>query len=114
MNKKTLEERLAPYQKFIVTGASGFLGRAIVSKLRDLNKDVLILSSKNVDLRDQQATMDFFEERTQTKQFDVLVHCAVQGGGIGWMKDHPVSSFVDNIYINSNILVAAHKFGIEK
>ena len=114
MNKKTLEERLAPYQKFIVTGASGFLGRAIVSKLQSLHKDVLILSSRDIDLRDQQSTMRFFADKTQTKKNDVLVHCAVQGGGIGWMKDHPVASFVDNIYINSNILVAAHKYGIQK
>ena len=99
MNKKTLEERLAPYQKFIVTGASGFLGRAIVSKLQSLHKDVLILSSRDIDLRDQQSTMRFFADKTQTKKNDVLVHCAVQGGGIGWMKDHPVASFVDNIYM---------------
>ena len=57
-----------------------------------LRKRCLILSSKNVDLRDQQATMRFFEENTGKTILEVLVHCAVQGGGIGWMKDHPVSS----------------------
>ena len=63
MNEKKLKERLAPYQKFIVTGGRGFLGRAVVLKLQSLAKDVLILSSKDVDLRDQQATMNFFEEK---------------------------------------------------
>ena len=110
---KMLQQRLAPYKKFIVTGASGFLGQAIVQKLQDLNKKVLTLSSKDVDLRDQQATLAFFKN-IQTDQNEVLIHCAVQGGGIGWMKEHPVASFVDNIYINSNILVAAHRYGIQK
>ena len=55
---KTLKERLLHIAP-IVTGASGFWVVRLFLKLRDLNKDVLILSSKNVDLRDQSVTMHF-------------------------------------------------------
>lgn len=115
MNSKTLQDRLQSYQTFVVTGARGFLGRALVQKLQELKKTVIEISSKNVDLRDQQATQIYFQNlRKANEKIDVVVHCAVQGGGIGWMKENPVSSFVDNIYINSNTLVAAHRCEIPK
>ena len=45
-------------------------------------------------------TMETFE---QIKP-DIVFHCAVQGGGIGWMKDHPVDSGLDNYRINLECL----------
>ena len=115
MNSKTLRDRLQSYQNFIVTGARGFLGSAIVKKLHELGKTTIEISSQHVDLRDQQATHAYFEQlQKSTKNIDVVVHCAVQGGGIGWMKANPVYSFVDNIYINSNTMVATHRCGIQK
>jgi GDP-L-fucose synthase len=41
----------------------------------------------------------------------VVVHCAVQGGGIGWMRQHPVESGRDNALINVHALDAAHRAG---
>ena len=119
VHHRNLSERLANFTYFLVTGASGFLGKAVVKKLQNLNKKVLCLSSIDVDLRDQQATNMYFEQFMQgqgviVNKIDVIIHCAVQGGGIGWMKDHPVESFVDNMYINSNLMVAAHHIGVQR
>ena len=45
MNSKTLQDRLQSYQTFVVTGARGFLGRALVQKLQELKKTVIEISS---------------------------------------------------------------------
>ena len=43
-----------------------------------------------------------------------MVHCSVQGGGIGWMKENPVASGQDNLRMNINVLEASHSVGVEK
>ena len=76
---KTLQDRLQSHTTFVVTGASGFLGRAIVQKLQELGKTTIEISSKNVDLRNQQATQEYFQKlRKERKKLDVVVHCAVE------------------------------------
>lgn len=90
--------------RILVTGASGFLGQAVVRLLLNKGADFIAASSKDVDLRDANATVAFFKAHQPT----IVLHCAVQGGGIGWMKQHPVESGRDNFRININVLDAAH------
>ena len=55
-----------------------------------------IVLQELADLRDATQTMMMFADILP----EIVFHCAVQGGGIGWMKDHPVESGLDNYRIN--------------
>lgn len=92
----------------LITGGSGFLGKAMTRFLTD-HCIVHSLSSQDVDLRNRNETIDCFA----SIQPDIVIHCAVQGGGIGWMKDHPVDSGQDNIYINTHSLEASFLCGAD-
>ena len=56
-------------------------------------------SSRDCDLRDPHSNDREFSKA----QPEIVFHCAVQGGGIGWMKDHPVDSGLDNYRMNLNV-----------
>lgn len=102
-------QNLFDNKRILVTGATGFLGSTLCKWLNEHGAKSIGLSSKNCDLRDAQQTMAKF---AQLKP-DIVFHCAVQGGGIGWMKDHPVDSGLDNYRINLNVLDASFKTGAQ-
>lgn len=93
----------------LITGGSGFLGKAMTTYLKEKNVSVVSISSSEVDLREKEETEAFFYEL----QPDIVLHCAVQGGGIGWMKEHPVESGQDNLRMNVNALEASYLCGAE-
>ena len=93
----------------LVTGSTGFLGTKMCKYLRNFGATVVEVSSNVCDLRDQTETA-LFLERVRP---EIVVHCAVQGGGIGWMKDHPVESGLDNYRLNINILEASFRSGVQ-
>ena len=93
----------------LVTGGRGFLGRHIVDELRSRGADPVAVGRAEADLRDAQETTQLFEHIRPT----AVIHCAVQGGGIGWMRHHPVESGRDNALINVHALDAAHRSGAE-
>lgn len=102
-------QNLVCNKRILVTGATGFLGKALCAWLSDNGAVVIPISSRDCDLRDRSDTLACF----QKMQPEVVFHCAVQGGGIGWMKDHPVESGMDNYHINLNVLDAAHQSGVQ-
>ncbi len=94
-------------QRVLVTGASGFLGGHVVARLRALGAAPVPVGSREADLRDAAAA----HALVRAVRPDVVVHCAVQGGGIGWMRAHPVASGRDNLLMNTHILDATHAAG---
>lgn len=99
-----------PYSRVLVTGGRGFLGSAIIRLLKTYGvPDIFSASSMEADLRLQSATDCLIGKYKP----ECIIHCAVQGGGIGWMKEHPVDSGLDNVRMNLNVLEMAHKYGVQ-
>jgi len=95
-------------KRVLLTGGAGFLGKWIHKKLIALGADVQAPRSTDVDLRDRSSTIDLLALiRPQ-----IVVHAAVQGGGIGWMKSHPVESGQDNLRMALNLLESSHLYGV--
>lgn len=95
--------------RVLVTGARGFLGRHLVAAARARGAEVVEAGRAEADLTDAAATRAFFADVRPR----VVLHAAVQGGGIGWMRAHPVESGRDNARLNLNAIDAAAAAGAE-
>jgi len=61
--------------KILITGANGYIGKSLHNALKD-EYDVTGITRNNFDLTDVDATFNFFID----KYFDVVIHCAIEGG----------------------------------
>ncbi|MBK7939239.1 MAG: NAD-dependent epimerase/dehydratase family protein [Lewinellaceae bacterium] len=97
--------------KIAVTGATGFLGKRVVKKLRERGDEPIVTSrSLGVDLRDYAQTIDFF----QREKPEILLNCASFVGGIQFGYKYPVDLFENNLLMNVNLLKAARESGIKR
>ena len=94
----------------LVAGGSGLVGSAIVRELKGLNKDVIGISSKDVDLLDRNKTFDFINNLKPT----VIIDSAAKVGGIGGNNSYPVEFLSQNLQIQSNLMDAAHAAKVSK
>ena len=62
-------------------------------------------SSKELDLRNQQAVMSFF----QNERPDVVIDAAARVGGILANNDYPYQFLMENMLIQNNLIDGAHK-----
>ncbi len=93
----------------IVTGGSGFIGRALsvrLSQLMEPGRRVLALSSKDVDLVNSEATFDWFERNHLIYNVSHIFHLAAVYKAGGWPATHPATQFHANMAINVNLLEA--------
>jgi GDP-L-fucose synthase len=93
--------------RVLITGGHGFLGAHVTAAVRARGGVALPVGSKDADLTDRAEALRLIQDARP----EVVLHCAAQGGGIGWMSDHPVESGRDNALINTHILDAAWKGG---
>jgi GDP-L-fucose synthase len=98
--------------RLLVTGQSGLVGS-------QFSGDLIGLNSKVCDLRDKTSTDSIFDFYTNKNEHgenvvNKVVHCAAKVGGVGGNMNYKGDFFYDNIMINTNVIEACKKFGIEK
>ena len=102
MNKET---------KIYIAGHNGMVGSAIWRALSQKGYTNLIgKSSKELDLRNQQAVQDFIA----TEQPDVIIDAAAKVGGILANNNYPYQFIMENMLIQNNLIDSAMQAGIDK
>ena len=94
----------------LVAGATGLAGSAIVRELNRLKKEVIGISSKDLNLLDRNATFEYF----QSLKPSIVIDAAAKVGGIHANNTHPVEFLSNNIQIQTNLMDASHAVGVEQ
>jgi len=94
----------------LVAGGTGLAGSAIVRELEIVNKKVIGISSKDVDLLDRAKTFSFIKDLKPT----LIIDAAAKVGGVGSNNAYPVEFLSQNLQIQSNLMDAAHEAKVEK
>jgi len=103
--------------KVLLTGASGFLGAAVLAGLtrRGVAVDgpsspVAAPTSAECDLRDPTQVDELFAAARP----DVVVHLAARVGGIGANMARPSDLYLDNLLMGTYVIDAARRHGTDK
>jgi len=98
-------------QRVLVTGAGGFLGRALERRLEAAAPSALLAPrSSELDLRDPLATRAFLEKHRP----DIVIHAAAVVGGIGANRDHPGRFFYENAVMGVHLIEESRRAGVSK
>jgi len=97
--------------RIFITGHKGLVGSAIFNKFKLLGyKKIITASKKNLDLKNQRAVNDFFKKN----KIDFLIMAAAKAGGILANKNYPTEFLNDNVLIQSNLMMSAHKYKVKR
>ena len=97
--------------KIYIAGHNGMVGKAIWNALSAKGYTNLIgKSSKELDLRDQQAVKDFFE----TNQPDIVIDAAARVGGILANNNFPYNFLMENLQIQNNLIDFSFNYNVKK
>lgn len=97
--------------KIYVAGHRGMVGSAIVRVLkREGYNNIVVRTSKELDLRDQAAVKDFFK----SEKPDYVVLAAAKVGGIHANNTYKADFIYDNIIMEANVINAAYENNVTK
>src|ERR1700733_7227013 len=97
--------------KIFVAGHNGLVGRAIVRRLQqDGFINILVRSSKELDLRSQHAVNRFFKQEKP----EYVFLAAAKVGGIKANMDYPAEFIYNNLMIEANVIHASYIHGVKK
>jgi GDP-L-fucose synthase len=98
-------------KRVCVTGGAGFLGRRVVSQLRERGcRDLFVVRRREYDLVRGQD----IERLYQNAKPDVVIHLAAVVGGIGANRENPGRFFYENIMMGVQLIEAARMHSVEK
>lgn len=94
--------------KVLITGSTGFLGRAVNNHLRNVGQyDVVGLEGKRSwDLTNQK----YVDYAISQFEPDYIIHLAAACGGIGINRDQPGKFLYDNLSMGMNLIETARKY----
>lgn len=97
--------------KIYIAGHNGMVGSAIWRNLLAKGYTNLVgVSSKELDLRNQVAVKEYFDKEKP----DVVIDAAARVGGILANNDYPYQFIMENMQIQNNLIDSALQAGIEK
>jgi GDP-L-fucose synthase len=97
--------------KVFVAGHRGMVGSALVRRLQSEGfSNLLVRDRSKSDLRDESAVAKFFA----AEKPDIVILAAAKVGGIKANNDFPVEFLLENLWIQNNVIHAAHKNGVRK
>ncbi|MFT8322308.1 MAG: GDP-L-fucose synthase [Bacillus sp. (in: firmicutes)] len=97
--------------KIYVAGHKGLVGSAIFRKLeKEGFANLVFKNSSELDLRDSFQVNDFFSQ----EQIKYVFLAAAKVGGIVANNEYRADFIRDNMMIQTNVIDAAHRFGVEK
>jgi GDP-L-fucose synthase len=100
-----------PYQRVVVTGGAGFLGRFVVQLLqRETNIGVFVPRSQDYNLVESADIRRLFD---QTRP-DLVIHLAAVVGGIGANQKNPGKFFYENLMMGTQLIEEARKHDVQK
>jgi GDP-L-fucose synthase len=95
----------------MVTGGGGFLGTAVVRRLRERGADdIFVPRSQDYDLR----THDGIEAAVREGRPDVVIHLAAVVGGIGANRENPGRFFYENAIMGIELMEQARRAEVSK
>ncbi len=99
------------HNKIYVAGHNGMVGSAIIRKLKmDGYSNILVRSSKELDLRNQNNVEKFFVNEKP----DYVFLAAAKVGGILANNTYKAEFIYDNLSIQNNVIHAAYKNNVKK
>ncbi len=99
------------HSKIYIAGHRGMVGSAIVRKLQaDGYSNLVYRTSKELDLRNQQAVADFFS----TEKPEYVFMAAATVGGIHANNTYRADFIYENLMIECNVTHQAYKNGVTK
>ena len=97
------------YNKILITGSNGMLGRNIVNS-KKFNKIKIIKTFKNeLNLKNYNDVKKYIKD----KKPDLIIHCAAKVGGIQDNINNPIDYLNDNFLINYNVINCAYKLKVK-
>jgi GDP-L-fucose synthase len=97
--------------KIYIAGHRGLAGSAIVRKLKKEGfENLLLRTSSELDLRNQEAVQEFFEKEKP----EYVFLAAAKVGGINANNTYPADFIYDNLSIQNNVIHQSYKNGVKK
>tara|TARA_R100000995_G_scaffold33608_1_gene15160 strand:+ start:696 stop:1652 length:957 start_codon:yes stop_codon:yes gene_type:complete len=97
-------------KKILITGGTGFLGKAVVNTLQSKGYTNLVPKGKSIDLTCCEETFDFFADEKP----EAVIHLAATVGGIGANKENPGLFMYNNLVMGANTIEASRINKVDK
>jgi len=89
-------------KRTLVTGGHGLIGSAMSAEFCPTSRELDLMNFNDI------------VEYLRLNDIDSIIHCAAKVGGIGANINNPGEFFYGNIMMNTNLLEAARRCGVEK
>ncbi|HEY2822190.1 MAG TPA: NAD-dependent epimerase/dehydratase family protein, partial [Candidatus Acidoferrum sp.] len=93
-----------------VAGHGGMVGSALIRALAPFEAQLVKRSSAELDLRNQQATSQFFHDERP----EIVLFAAARVGGIQANSAKPADFLYDNLVMATNAIRAAYEWGTSR
>jgi len=100
-------------KKIVITGGAGFLGQAVLRRLRQRgvrDDQIVVPRRRDCDLTVESEVARLYEDARP----EVVIHLAAEVGGIGANMEHPGRFFYANMAMGLHLVEHARRRGLEK